>query len=797
MDNSRKKNVLFSWQRHDKNIINEKIQQSKLLAIKSVNLDFEKLFLYDIFSELSTVIQMEKNAFNLPFFPFYESLNEYYKYNFESFSFKSLLSNLVVDLTQSETLKYIIENIDNRDFILDEKTQGIVNTLVKLISFKGNVYLVCKYPHLFDEYSKQLLKYIQNYKFIEEYPKLKNLTLVYLSDNFDDIFYNDINDVFEIKEPQEENIVEIFHVFGKDNLEKDFQKAIFQLCDGNLKKMEYFINNITNETAIGFTQQKFENAINVILSNKLRAIGDHSRDVLRVLSTASELGEIIDLLPLIKVIDHDRSFVEDTLEISEKYNLTIKDSDTVKFANIFVRQYFERLTKYKRVINKKISDAYSELYPSNYEVRLFFLEKSSSEMLSEACDLLILIWLNYKKNGIKCPTELELKLDKYAYKFHRIEYLKTMEIFFLNFKNQNFENSVSILNTYSEIDSPLLMLVKDYYVGLAYYKLSRNNEDLDNALLYMKDVQLRSKDLSIALYETSSLTLISFIINITGDYGAAQRIERELIYNISNRIEYDYSAKDNLHRIYRKYAALHPIELAVQKTEKSIIYFEKTPLINEYYMAVINHIGNLLNLGENDVALSFAKLLYCHLDVFYCSNNKKMIIYSLNNILIAFFRAGMIIPKELLTQYTNILDSISESPTKIIPYITIAIISYEKFNDKLYSISLLDKAEKLNKPIADSYYEYYILINKAALLYLDIENRQKGIFIIESLKDCCPGLYRGTIRSCLIERTQIILENMKKGKDKVAIEDELRKTNHRYKIFMNYFLFSDIQFWSE
>lgn len=117
--------------------------------------------------------------------------------------------------------------------------------------------------------------------------------------------------------------------------------------------MEYFINNITNETAIGFTQQKFENAINVILSNKLRAIGDHSRDVLRVLSTASELGEIIDLLPLIKVIDHDRSFVEDTLEISEKYNLTIKDSDTVKFANIFVRQYFERLTKYKRVINKK------------------------------------------------------------------------------------------------------------------------------------------------------------------------------------------------------------------------------------------------------------------------------------------------------------------------------------------------------------------------------------------------------------------------------------------------------------
>lgn len=141
-------------------------------------------------------------------------------------------------------------------------------------------------------------------------------------------------------------------MFGRNDIEKDFQLAIFQLCDGNLNKMEYFINNLSSEI-IAFTQQKFENAVNMMLTNKLRSIGDNSRDVLRVLTTASELGEIIDLLPLIKVIDHDRSFVEDTLEISERYNFTIKDRDTVKFANIFVKRYFEKLIKYKRVINKK------------------------------------------------------------------------------------------------------------------------------------------------------------------------------------------------------------------------------------------------------------------------------------------------------------------------------------------------------------------------------------------------------------------------------------------------------------
>lgn len=796
MDNSRENGILFSWQRQDKNIIKEKIQTNKLLAIKSINLNFEQLFLYDIFSELSTVIQMEKNAFNLPFFPFYESLNEYYKSDFEHFSFKSLLSNLVVDLTQSETLKYIIDSIENRDFMLDEKSQGIINTLVKLVSLNGNIYLVCKYPHLFDDYSKQLLKFLQNSRFIEEYPKLRYLTLIFLSDNFDDVFYNDINRIIEIIEPQERDIPEIFHMFGRNDIEKDFQLAIFQLCDGNLNKMEYFINNLSSEI-IAFTQQKFENAVNMMLINKLRSIGDNSRDVLRVLTTASELGEIIDLLPLIKVIDHDRSFVEDTLEISERYNFTIKDRDTVKFANIFVKRYFEKLIKYKRVINKKISDAYSELYPSNYEVRLFFLEKSSSEMLSESCDLLILIWLNYKKNGIECPPDLKLKLDKYAYRFHRTEYIKVMESFFLSFNNQNFENAVSILDAYSEIDSPLLMLEKDYFTGLAYYKLSRNKEDLDNALLYMKDVQHRSKEISIALYETSSLTLISFIINITGNCSAAQKIEREVIYNISYRIEYDYSAKDNLHRIYRKYAALHPIELAVQKTEKSLNYFEKTPLTNEYYMAVVNHIGNLLHLGEYDVAYSFAKLLYCHLDVFHYSNNKKMIIYSLNNILIAFFRTSMLIPKELLMQYIDILDTIPENPTKIIPYLTIAIIYYEQFEDILYSINLLKKTKKLNNLIADSYYKYYILINEAALLYLDSKSRQKAISIMEDLKDSSPELYRDSIRKCLVERAQIILASMRIGKNKTTIENELGKTNCRYKLIMNYFLFSDIQFWSE
>lgn len=796
MENWHTSGILFSWQKEDKNIIKEKIQNNKFLAIKSANLDFEQLFLYDIFSELSPLVQMEKNAFNLPFFPFYESLNEYYKSDCGHITFKTLLSNIVVDLTQSETLRYIIDNVESRDFLLDEKSQGIIDTLVKFVSLNGNIYIVCKYPHLFDDHSKQLLKFLQNSKFIEEYPKLELLTLIFLSDNFDDTFYNDIYELYELTEPNEHNSAEIFHMFGRDDIKNDLQHAIFQLCDKDLNKIKYFIDNLSLEIT-EFTSQKFENAINVILTNKLRLMGDNSRDVLNVLSTASELGEIIDVLPLIKAIDQDRSFIEDTLEISERYNFTTKDRNTVRFTNVFVKRYFESLNKYKRVINKKISDAYSELYPSNYEVRLFFLEKSSSEMLSEACDLLILIWLNYKKNGIECSSHLKLKLNKYLSKFHRKEYVKTMESFFIFFNNQEFEKAVSTLNTYSEVDSPLLMLEKDYFIGLAYYRLARNKEDLDNALVYMKDVQSRSKAISIALYERSSLTLISFIINITGDCSTAQSIEREVIYNISYRIEYDPSAKDNLHRIYRKYAALHPVELAVQKTERSLNYFEKTSFTNEYYMSVVNHIGNLLHVGQYDEAYSFAQLLYCHLDIFYNSRNKKMVFYSLNNILIAFYYANIVIPKELLTQYLNILDTIPENPSKIIPYITIAIISCEQFENALYAKELLNRAKLLNTPIADSYYQYYIVVNEAALLYLDTNNQNKAISIMEEIKDCYPDLCKDTMRKYLAERARIILTNMKIRNSKAIIENELKNRNCRYKLIMNYFLFSDIQFWSE
>lgn len=796
MKDSYMNEVLFSWQKKDKENIKEKIQVNELLAIKSANLDFEQLFLYNIFLELSPFIQMEKNAFNLPFFPFYESLNEYYRSDWGNITFKSLLSNIVVDLTQSETLKYIIDNVESRDFLLDEKSQGIINTLVKIVSLNGKMYIVCKYPHLFDDYSKQLLKFLQNSKFIAEYPKLELLTLIFLSDNFDDAFYDDICEIYELAEPNEHNITEIFHIFGRDDIGNDLQCAIFQLCDKNLSKIKYFIDNLSVDTT-EFTSQKFENAINAILTNKLRSIGDNSRDVLKVLSTASELGEIIDILPLIKAIDQDRSFIEDTLEISERYNFTTKDRNTVRFTNIFVKRYFESLTKYKRVINKRISDAYSELYPSNYEVRLFFLEKSSSELLSESCDLLILIWLNYKKNGIECSSNLKLKLNKYVSKFHRDEYMKTMESFFNFFNNQEFEKAVSTLNTYSEIDSPLLMLEKDYFLGLAYYKLARNKEDLDNALVYMKDVQHRSKIKSIALYEKSSLTLISFIINITGDCSAAQSIEREVIYNISYRIEYDPSAKDNLHRIYRKYAALHPVELAVQKTERSLNYFEKTPLTNEYYMSVVNHIGNLLHIGQYKEAYSFAQLLYCHLDIFYNSKNKKMIFYSLNNILIAFYYTNIVIPTKLLTQYLNILDTIPENPSKIIPYITIAIISCEQFENALCAKELLNRAKLLNNLIADSYYQYYILVNEAALLYLSPHSRNKAISIMEEIKDCYPELCKDTMRKYLAKRSQIILANMKNGNSKIVIENELKNINCQYKLLMNYFLFSDIQFWSE
>jgi len=795
MSDSTLKSILFSWQENDKCIIKNKIDESKMLAIKSNDLDFDQLFLYDIFSEYNPVLRLKQNDFNLPFFPFYESFNEYNNCDWHQITLKGLLGNIVLDLTQSETLKYIIENIDGNDFSLDETSQGIISTLNKIIALNERLIIVCTYPHLFDDNSKQILALLQDNKFLTKYPKLNDISLVFLSDTFEDNFYKGVNCIYNIIEPKEKNIEEIFRSFGGHNIASDLQQAIFDICGKRLSKIQYLVENLHSKSTI-LLSNEFENEMNEILANKVKEIGKASLDVQDVLNTASEIGEIFEMLPLIKALDRDKAFIEDILDISEKNKLTIKNRNTVRFANIFVKNYFEKLSKYKRTINKRIADAYAELYPSNYEIRLYFLEKSSVEMLNEVCDILILTWLGYQRNGIEYSSDFEDKLNIYTEKFNRTEYLKMMCSFFDFFREQNFEEALSILDSYSELDTPLLLLEKDYLVGFTSYKLARNKEDLTNAIVNMENVRSKSKTISIALYERSSLTLLSFIINITGDVNQAKSIEKDLIYNLSHRIEYDPIAKDNLHRIYRKYAALYPVELAVEKTKRSVNYFEKTSLTKEYYMSIVNHIGNLLHVGRYDEAYSFSQLLYYYIDIFYTSNNKKLIVYSLNNILISFYLKNKEISYEFLVQYIDLLNTIPENPSKIIPYTTLSIIFCDLQKDSSRAMEFLNKSKLLNRDISDSYYEYYIAANEAAILYLDKKTQTNAITILEGIKGNYPILMKEAMKKTLFERVEIILRNMKEEKSKEEIGNDL-SINSRYPMIMRYFLFSDIQFWSE
>ena len=795
MDGSTRKSLLFSWQKNDKSILESHIISDRSIVIKSVNFDYDRLFIYDIIDDETSIISIDKNEFNLPLFPFYESLNTFYKSEGSHLSTRELLGNVMLDLTGLETLRYLINNLRDRDLMLDENAQGIINSLVKLIAMKGHINIVCKSPHLFDEESKQLLKLLLELRLVNDYPSLKNIFFILLTDDYSDPIYRFAETHYELKEPTEHNIQEIFSVLGGANIQDELKYAIFQISECNLNKIKYFIDNTTliNSDLI---LDNIGKTVDSIIAEKLKTIGDSSRDLVRILSTASEIGDVIDLLPLVKAISEEQAFVEDILELSQKHHFTVINQQTIRFANIYVRQYFHRLHKYRYTINKKIADAYAVLYPSNYEVRLFFLEKSSSELLNDACDLLILIWLDYIKSELKIPQDLKIRLDNYLKYFPRKEYVKTMESFFQAFNNQQFERALDILNMYSEVDSPLLMLERDYYKGLAYYNCSRGKEDLKNALTYMHDVRCRSKNISTALYEKSSLTLISFLINISGDMDTALRIERDVMYSISARIQYDINAKDQLHRIYRKYEALHPIELAVHKTEASISYFEKTSMTHEYYMALINHIGNLLHLGRYADAYSYASIIYTNINIFYSKKNSKIIVYSLNNIILSSYQKGIQISKCLLTQYMDILNSTPTNPTNIIPYLTMSIIFYEQWQDIELSKKLLDKSKQLNCLINDPYYEYYILNNEASFLYLE-SKREDAIAISHKIYNAMPILCREKMRKTLQVRADIILSNMEKGNSKNVIDEELQKWNCDYPLLKNYFLLSDIQFWSE
>ena len=788
--------ITFSWQKKDELAIEQYISENSIVKIQGYDFEYEQLFLYGYFSKLSLTLYLEKNEFNIPFLPFYESLQEYYNSEWHTLSLKGLLGALSADLLNVktiETIRYIIENIGEPKNIIDEKSQGIISSLGRLTSQYENIYVICKYSHLYDEYSKRIIKLLMDPCFLRDNPRFLSLKFILLSDSFDDDYYKDISAAYYIlSRPEEHHISEIFNGLGRSNIDATLQRTIFQVCDKNLSKIAYFANNISSTS---HSLADFEKEINTILTNKIQQIGSAATDVQSVLSTASELGEIFDILPLIKALEKDRAFVEDTLEVSDKNNLTRQYNHSFRFTNIHIKNYFDKLTKYKHTINKKIADAYAELYPYNYEARLFFLERSSPRMLEEACDLIILIWLEYLRNGLPYSPEFKAKLENYAYEFKRIEFILTMDKFFQLYQKQEYSKSSQILENYAEIDSPILVLERNYYMGLAYYKRAKDKNDLQEALVYMNSVREQSRSLSKVLYERSCLSLLSFIVNITDNHYNALAIEKELIYSISERINYDIIANDNLHRLYRKFAALHPVELAVSKTERSVKYFEKTTLVNEYLMAVVNHIANLLHIGHYDDAFSFSQTLYKQLDTYSTENNIKIIIYALNNIFIAFYKKEIAIPVETITQYIKLINNIPSSPSKIIPYLTIAILLCEE-NDIKLARKFIIKARCLNEKIKDSYYEYYINANEAAILYL-MGRQGAAIKKLQAINNQYPLLCKEEMRNCLIKRANVILDSMELRKTKVIINNQLKNISCRYKLIMDYFLISDIQFWSE
>ena len=185
-------NNMFSWQKNDyKHLCESFTADSKILLIHGRDLETPYHVLTSFYTHLSEQghmlfeISMASEYLSYPFLPFAQAANQTLRQ--KKPDSKPLLSNIIKDITQSDTVASIVENIVNERHFSVALNQYETELLIQLecatngyapvFSFRG-------YP-LFDANSQNLAVLLASGLLNEDFPFLKNAKFLFLCETED------------------------------------------------------------------------------------------------------------------------------------------------------------------------------------------------------------------------------------------------------------------------------------------------------------------------------------------------------------------------------------------------------------------------------------------------------------------------------------------------------------------------------------------------------------------------------------------------------------------------------------
>lgn len=744
-------------------------------------------------------INMGSPYLSYPFLPFTQAATRVFRRKQAS---KPLLPSIVKDITQSDTVAAIVENIVNERHFSAVLNQYETELLIQMeCAANGGtpVFLFFEYP-LFDANSQDLAVLLVSGLLNDDFPFLKDAKFLFVCEGedssvaFQRIKQMEHMDIF-LSDPQKGDMEEILaEISPQLHLLPEESEKLFYLSGGRLSVIEILSRYLDSKGQASIDSSAQE-VVDATLADRISHMGELGATLESVLEFAANIGSSF-YIPLLKQVV-DAPTCDLALRKSDQEFFTKCGQDSGKFVCREIWDFFYACPdeNRKREIAYALERAVYYFDPYDYLTRSHYLEQA--ENVREACELYFFAYNAIIQEGLVPEADLENKITELSVQCGLKSYWDSLLQAYWAMNSLDYKSCVKILDNMGGSLTTRLLLLKDYLTGLCLHRLGNTLDHQRDAMISIQAAIEYSRNVEEGIWCDCQMILLSLVVNNNGDIYKARRICKELTYYYTQK-NYAPFAQKGLYALERKWSALYSVERAAQKTEDSVLFFRNGLYPSQYLMALNNHAANLIVLGSYAEAMNYFNEAIGALQKFRAVRINRM--YLLNNYCLCAVLSEELSPAEAYKKLLPILDQRAFGDWTIIFQLNCAI--YMALAGELdQAEENLRALEKVSLKLCDDYYLFYVYANMAAVLYLK-GRRSEAVSLLR--KNCLkpPLLFKATEKMYLEERSRRWISAMEsveiknpKTFDTYLLKEHPPKT--QWAFIGRGFLYSDIQFWSE
>lgn len=673
--------------------------------------------------------------------------------------------------------------------------------------------------HYWDEASIRFLYLLCSGRFNGILPFLKRIRILilYASDQTDTInkqfkrfLDSHQHKVYTTKSIGKQEFAKVLTAFGVPQLQTDKTDLLFSISNGHLEIVKKLADTL-QKTHAADTSLIFDNVIfpvsrqdllEKIFVLRLQQLGADGDLIIGLLEYASIIGLHFQFEEIVCLTQYKK---EDTFQIiqraKELHFINASDSHS-SFSHEIIREFFLcRIENKKSVYYKKFAECLSILRPAEYFTRANLLFESGQ--IAESLTLYAIGHLKSLRDGTTIPSLVKSRIANLANQYNLDVLIGSLSEAYRYFQEGKYDAAKRILKELEDIYPQPLLAEKYYLLSLCLPK-NLDRQDLiesRNCLLNWDALKVSESEIWIRIM----LTLISRYAHLN-EYQEAAVIERKIMMLLSERTAFDPSAAYSLNVLRRKASILHISEIAQKRTRAAIDFFGFTldggvhlfPI--QYYMALTNHSGNLICCGDFQSAYHFAQ------QAIVLKDHSPEIIFPrpevpTNNFILSGYFSSQLSPIKCLELYDLLFSKLDKIEERVLLQSNYAIFkALDNQVEEAYA-SLERLWNYLQSGTRqDSYYDYYVQINRFALHYLTGQN-EKAAEIITTCRKQLPS----TPDKQFLKRRHDLLEENYLSSGSLIPEKWNRFLFDKYpaelgvswNFFGHAFLFTDMQFWSD